>query len=451
VRACRKLRTPPKSYGFLCSWVTGTLRAPTEGMPTMVTRPISHESDTTRAAWARTASFGLGILVVYFGVWELAERSVHRLSVGDMHDLHILRGVCAAILVGSWTFVQIRRAWIDTDRELDRRAAELEERVAARTAELVEARRFTEGLLDALRERVVVVDPTGAIVKTNRVAERPCTERGVVVTHADAYGRLWEVERLPLPSFEGRTGLSVEVGRDVTEERDLFAQLCQKEKMASLGLLAAGIAHDLASPLTAIATELELLVEEVAVPAVRSSFEVVRAHVRRMSGMLGEMVGFARRRGDEATDVSIAFAVADSSRLVRHDPRLRRVTMQLDVPEGLPLVRMVEDHLVLVLVNLFLNAADAMPGGGTIAVRARAVDGGRGLTLVVEDTGTGMSEDVLAHATSPLFTTKKAGAGSGLGLFVANRVIAAVGGTLTLTSRKAEGTRVSLFLPAAPL
>lgn len=424
----------------------GTERALPRRMQSMARANLEgHEPESIRAAWMRTALLGVGILFVYFGGWELAERSVQRLSLRDVHHLHIVRGVCAAILLGSWTFVQIRRAWIDTDRELDRRAAELERRVEARTAELVEARLFTEGLLDVLRERIVVVDESGAVVKTNRVAEGPHVGRGSVVSHTDAHGRLWEVERLPLPPFEGRRGLVVEVGRDVTEERDLFAQLCQKEKMASLGLLAAGIAHDLASPLTAIATELELLVEEVAVPAVQSSFEVVRNHVRRMSGMLGEMVNFARRRGDEATCVSLHFAVADSVRLVRHDPRLRRVVVEIDVPRELPPVRMVEDHLVLVIVNVLFNAADAMPKGGEIVVRGRRVD--RGVELTVTDTGIGMADDVLRNALSPLFTTKERGAGTGLGLFVSNRVLRAVGGTLSLVSREGEGTQVTIFLP----
>jgi len=106
---------------------------------------------------------------------------------------------------------------------------------------------------------------------------------------------------------------------------------------------------------------------------------------------------------------------------------------------------MVEDHLVLVIVNVLFNAADAMPKGGEIVVRGRRVD--RGVELTVTDTGIGMADDVLRNALSPLFTTKERGAGTGLGLFVSNRVLRAVGGTLSLVSREGEGTQVTIFLP----
>jgi signal transduction histidine kinase len=244
---------------------------------------------------------------------------------------------------------------------------------------------------------------------------------------------------------DGHRDLVVEIGRDVTEERNLFAQLCQREKMASLGLLATGIAHDLASPLTAISTEMELLLEDVALPAVRASFEVVRRNVARMSALLAEMVNFARRRGDDATRVRLADVARDSVTLVRHDRRFRNVRLEVDIPESLPLIRVVEDHLVLVLVNLLSNAADAMVEGGRIRLGGRAVRGG--VEVTVSDDGSGMSDEVKRHARTPLFTTKPRGAGTGLGLFVADGIVRDAGGTLSLTSEVGVGTEVAVWLP----
>lgn len=405
-----------------------------------------HEEDRSAIQWPRTAFLGGALLLVYFCGWEVAERFTSLSASGSVHALHILRGVCAGLLLGSWTFVHVRRAWNDTDRELDRRASELELCVHERTAELHEARVFTEHLLDALRERIVVTDSQGRVVKANRIASLPGPlRRGEVASHADGNGRLWEVERLPLPPLDGHRGLVVEIGRDVTEERNLFAQLCQREKMASLGLLAAGIAHDLASPLTAISTEMELLVEDVALPAVRASFEVVRRNVSCMSGLLTEMVNFARRRCDDATRVCLADVAKDSVTLVRHDRRFQNVRLEVEVPECLPPVRVVEDHLVLVLVNLLSNAADAMVEGGRIRLAGRAVSGG--VELTVRDDGCGMSDEVKKNARSPLFTTKPRGAGTGLGLFVADGIVRDAGGTLSLTSEVGVGTEIAVWLP----
>jgi signal transduction histidine kinase len=225
----------------------------------------------------------------------------------------------------------------------------------------------------------------------------------------------------------------------------LEAQVRHQEKMAALGTLAAGFAHDVGNPLSSIATELELLEGEEDVARYRESLDVLRRHVDRMSRTLREMVDFARRRRDEVTDVSIADAIADSSRLVLHDPRWRAVRLDVDVPEGLPRVRMVEDHLVLVLVNLMLNAVDAMPDGGALRIEARRR--GAGVEVRVSDTGQGMTRDVLERARTPLFTTKARG--TGLGLSVSTGVVRSMGGDLRIDSAPGAGTTVTVSLPAS--
>lgn len=135
-------------------------------------------------------------------------------------------------------------------------------------------------------------------------------------------------------------------------------------------------------------------------------------------------------------------------RLVRHDPRWKRVDLVVDVPSTLPTVHMVEDHLVLVLVNLMLNAADAMPHGGTLTVSAHIANDAKGVELVVRDTGVGMSEEVLAKAKAPLYTTKGQN-GTGLGLSVCDDVVRSVGGELELDSDVGAGTSVRIRLPSA--
>jgi signal transduction histidine kinase len=223
------------------------------------------------------------------------------------------------------------------------------------------------------------------------------------------------------------------------------AEARHQEKMASLGLFAGGIAHDLGNPLASLSSELELLEGEDDLARVRESLDVLRRHVARISRTLREMVEFARRRRDQVADVSIAAAVDDSARLVRHHPRWRQIALVREIPADLPAIRMVEDHLVMVLVNLMINAADAMPEGGALTVTARAIDGS--VELAVRDTGVGMTAEVREKAMTPLFTTKGDRRGSGLGLSVCRSVIKEVGGDIRLESAPGEGTRVVISLP----
>lgn len=394
-----------------------------------------------RDLWVRTAVEGAALAATYFVAWHFLEtRLLVGLTAPQLHAVFIVRGVGAGLMLGTWSFFRICTARLSSDATTHEVMAQLGARVRERTRELEEARAFTELLFNSLRERIVVVDQAGRIVKANRYAEDAAR---------DPVERVWEVERIPVPDEGGGAGFVLEVRRDVTQQKNLEAQLRHQEKMAGLGMLTAGFAHDLGNPLASLSTELELLEDEEDVSHLRESLGVLRRQVARMSRTLREMVDFARRRRDEIADVSIESAVADSARLVRHDPRWKHVDLAIDIPKDLPAVHMVEDHLVLVLVNLMLNAADAMPTGGALAVSARrtARDGREGVELRVRDGGTGMPPDVLARAKAPMFTTKEASTGTGLGLSVCEDTIRSVGGTLDLTSTVGVGTEVVIYLP----
>lgn len=449
-------------------------RAMLSSMADITIPPVAPPHEPWRALWLRTAARGAFLVVAYFVAWELFERSVLVAVAADLHGLHIVRGMGAAFLLSTWSFLHVKRSRQEHDAELRVHLDALEGRVLDRTRELERARALTELLFDSLRDRLLVIDASGVVIKANRVAERAAggsvvgsrwrerspvaapqsaldgaTEAGHVASgvheQVDGAGRIWEVEAIAVHDASGPLGLTLEVGHDVTLQRTLEAQVRHQEKMASLGVLAAGVAHDLGNPLASLSTELELLEGEADVDRIRGSLDVLRRHVARMSRILRDMVDFARRRRDEISDVSVGGAIADSVRLVCHDPRWRRVSLEVDVPDDIPSVRMVEDHLVLVLVNLMLNAADAMPEGGRLTVRARAV--GASVLLSVRDSGVGMSQDVLARACTPLFTTKAHGRGTGLGLAVSERIVRAIGGGLRLESALGEGTCVEVTLP----
>ena len=221
-----------------------------------------------------------------------------------------------------------------------------------------------------------------------------------------------------------------------------------QEKMAALGMLAAGFAHDLGNPLASLSSELQLLEEESDLERMRESLSILNNHVDRISRGLREMVDFARRRTEQGTEVPLERATADALRLVTHDPRAANINIQTHFADRLPAVRMKEDDIVLVLVNLLLNAFDAMNGGGRVIISGNAKDAGQVL-MTIQDTGAGMDERLLSLADQPLFTTKDQRGGSGLGLALATATMQGAGGLLELDSTPGHGTTVTLTFQAS--
>lgn len=429
-------------------------------------------------AWVRTAVIGSLLLIGVFVGYEALERFVLMRYVGttELFRLHVVRGVGASVLLGTWSVYNVWRARREYDEAYARAYTELERAVQDRTSELMRTQAFTERVFDGLRDRLVVIDGKGHVVKANKVAmeafegedprgkacsqfgkacDAACVARiafntrkpvvGQTVRTDPKTGRVFCIDAYPVPDPSGGPPLIIESAHDITESKSLEAQLRYQEKHAALGVLASGIAHDIGNPLASMSSELEMLERETDIGQVRESVGVLRGQVNRITRIVREMQDFARRRGEEVTSVSIPLAVEDALRMVRHDPRARKVRMEAVVAPSLPSLEMVEDHLVMVLVNLLINAFDAMPDGGNLRVGARRE--GSGVVIEVADSGIGMPEEVRRRALEPLFTTKGRGRGTGLGLSVSADVMRAMGGTIDITSAPGSGTTVRLFLP----
>lgn len=440
-------------------------------------RPFSAE--TWVSTWIRTAAAGLVILLVVFLGYEVVERVwlLGKVPTETLFRLHITRGVGASLFLATWSFINVWRIRRRYDAEFAQAYEQLEADHRSRTEALRRSQEFTERLFDALRDRVVVIDRRGRVVKANRVAlqsmgpgavGRPCTAlvpcpsggHGCIATQAlregrpilgtvradPKTGRVYLVEAYPVPDPESGQEVVLETARDITEAQQYQARLREQEKLAALGVLAAGIAHDIGNPLASICSELELLDGETEIQRVRGSLAVVRRHLDRIGRTIREMTDFARRRGEDRAHFSLHIAVEDALRMVRHDPRARGLRLSVEVSPSLPQVFASEDQVVMVLVNLLINAFDATPAGGEI--RLSASREAPGIRLQVRDTGSGMSEEVLRRAMDPLFTTK-AGRGTGLGLTVSEEVMRALGGSLSLESAEGAGTTVTLHFPLA--
>lgn len=425
--------------------------------------------------WVVTALIGNGLLALLFVAYEIVERLwlLDRYPIKTLFLFHIYRGVGSSILIGSWAFYNIWRLWRHYDSAFAAAYGKLEQAFCARTSELERAHLFNDQVFDAMHDLIVVIDRDGRLVKANRVGLKRCgssrigqccpttsaaccdspslAERTIrlgapVIGHIrhsrDDSPRIFSVDAYPLSGSNGPMAIVIE--RDITMQEHLHAQLRNQEKLAALGVLSAGIAHDIANPLSCISSELDIMDPGGKPEHIRASQRVLHDHVDRIGRVLREMTDFARRRKEELADVPVSVAIEDAMRLVRHDPRARKITLKTEL-QGDYVVRIVEDHLVMALVNLIINAFDAMPDGGLITVRAEPVRGH--VRVSVRDSGHGMTADVLRRATEPLFTTKAPGRGTGLGLAIAQDVVTRAGGALDIDSSPGLGTVVHLTLP----
>jgi two-component system cell cycle sensor histidine kinase/response regulator CckA len=236
--------------------------------------------------------------------------------------------------------------------------------------------------------------------------------------------------------------------RDLTEELSLQEQLRQAQKMEAIGRLAGGVAHDFNNLLTVIGGYAGLIESAVprATPASNAAHEIQDA-TERAAGLTRQLVALSRRQLAERQPVDLNAAIRAL------EPVLRRalpasISLELSLDEGIPAVEADPSQVDQVLLNLALNARDAMRERGTLGITTRRGDGGRSVRLLVSDTGIGMDEATRSRAFEPFFTTKPSGFGSGLGLSTTYGIVRQSGGTIALDSAPGQGTRVSIELPA---
>ncbi|NTW85145.1 MAG: PAS domain S-box protein [Holophagaceae bacterium] len=238
-----------------------------------------------------------------------------------------------------------------------------------------------------------------------------------------------------------------ELHRAQENEKQLEADLQHAQKLESLGSLAGGVAHDMNNVLAAIQAVSETLhLTHGADPSLLRFLEIIDRASARGRDLVKGLTNFARKDLREPKPLDLNALVREESELL-HRITLQKVEVVLGLEEGLPWVLGEWGPLTSALMNLCVNAVDAMPTGGTLTLRTRGLAGAQ-VELVVQDTGTGMTPEVLARAMEPFFTTKPIGKGTGLGLAMAYATVKAHGGTLSVHSEPGQGTRVTLRLPS---
>lgn len=228
-------------------------------------------------------------------------------------------------------------------------------------------------------------------------------------------------------------------------------QLWQAAKLATVGELAASIAHELNNPLATVTVRVESLLAQTAEnDPKRRPLEIIEQEVERMGNLVANLLQFSRRGQRQMSSVDVADELEKSLELIRHHLRNRRIQVVQEFIPDLPIIQADRQQLRQVFLNLLTNAIDAMPEGGTLTLRTdlEALSSGKRL-LVIEfaDTGVGIPAEHLPRVMEPFFTTKEEGKGTGLGLAICRRAVQEHGGTVHISSEVGKGTTIRIALP----
>jgi PAS domain S-box-containing protein len=272
--------------------------------------------------------------------------------------------------------------------------------------------------------------------------------------------RTLDVMFAPVPESRDGRALIVVNARDITELTAMQEQLRQAQKMETLGQLTGGVAHDFNNLLTAIIGNLELLEARIAADAAAARYVGAARRAAENGARLTEhLLAFSRRQRLRPQTVDLNAVVGGMRDLLTRMIGAA-VRVETRLTPGLWPVLVDPTQIEIAVLNLAVNARDAMPLGGTLAIATRNIAAGEEavpieigdgdcVRLSVQDTGTGMSEEVLRSAVEPFFTTKAVGKGSGLGLSQVYGVVRQSGGSLSIDSALGSGTKVSIYLPRA--
>jgi PAS domain S-box-containing protein len=252
-----------------------------------------------------------------------------------------------------------------------------------------------------------------------------------------------EIGLNPIRTAEGMRVLAAIV--DITERRRMEEQLRRTERLAELGTLSSGMAHEIGTPMNVILGRAEYLMQRIEDPTVKKGLETIVAQVERITKIMNQLLTFARRRPMERRPMDLRTTIADcldvvQERLARYDIKVE--TDLTDAPESLLAD---PDQMSQVLLNLVLNAIHAMPSGGTLRLVVKE-DADRAV-IRVSDTGHGIPTEYLSKVFDPFFTTKDVGKGTGLGLTVVHGIIHEHGGSIAVESEVDRGTTFTITLP----
>ena len=273
------------------------------------------------------------------------------------------------------------------------------------------------------------------------------------IRHIESHGN-------PIRDKQGPVSKVVVVSRDVTEKKKLEQQILRNQRMESIGTLAGGIAHDLNNVLSPILMAVEILKKKHRDQETQKILLTLESSAQRGAGMVKQVLTFARGLEGERAPLQIAHLIREMEQIVR-ETFPKSIRLKVQIPKGLWTVNGDATQLHQVLLNLCVNARDAMPQGGTLTISAENFEvdqsyagmqlqakTGPHIIVNVADTGTGIPPAILTKIFEPFFTTKEVGKGTGLGLSTVNSIVANHQGFMNVYSEPGRGTQFRVYLPA---
>lgn len=241
--------------------------------------------------------------------------------------------------------------------------------------------------------------------------------------------------------------------REKSQKAESEIRLIQSEKQASVGKLAAGVAHEINNPLTAVLTFTHMIMRRDDLPdEVRSDLETVATQTERVRKIVKSLLDFSRQSALSAEPLNVNTLIEESVKLMENQAMIKGVNLSFTGDPELPLFTLDHNQCQSVLINMIINALDATPAGGRIEIEAKQArdEGTQGVEISISDTGSGIALEHMDKLFDPFFTTKEVGKGTGLGLAVSYGIIQRHGGTISVQSEPGQGTTFTLRLPYKP-
>jgi PAS domain S-box-containing protein len=270
-------------------------------------------------------------------------------------------------------------------------------------------------------------------------------EWGLIARHGDAIPISWVLSPMKDDSLE-TVGI-VAVGRDLTERRKFEAQLLQSQKLAALGVMAGGIAHEIRNPLAISSSAAQFLMDK----DITSEFQVecvekILTGIQRASNIIENLLRFARpSQRSEMVEADLIFIINETLNLVKNQARIQKIEVGLQLPKKPVLVSGNESLLQQVFINLFLNAINSMPYGGTLHISAKRM--ADEAVVLIKDTGHGISRQEIDNIFDPFYTKNPVGKGTGLGLSICYSIVKQHSGIIEMESVEGKGSAFTVKLP----
>lgn len=259
-----------------------------------------------------------------------------------------------------------------------------------------------------------------------------------------------QVFRVNISPLQDPSGGFVVIIEDITKHKRMEEQLLQASKLASIGKLTAGISHEIGNPLASISS----LVQELRALKMESeedrrfaedALKTINGHIGRIVNIVRSLGDFARISTTEKTVSNLVDILDKTINLVKYDKRFKNIQLITEIQDDIPLIKVNQDKIQQVFLNLIINALDAMPGGGILRIEMKRQ--GSRVEVVFSDSGIGIEANMLDKIFDPFFTTKSTGKGTGLGLSICYGIIKEHNGTITVKSKMNEGTTFTVTLP----